>query len=78
MSPSAIFRSLLVLAALGLSACGGGSGGGGNGTPVSSTDNVQTIAASTDDTGPPMAINDGAFTFDDTSESSSPQPINTP
>ncbi|MGQ0502061.1 MAG: hypothetical protein ACT4P0_05535 [Panacagrimonas sp.] len=77
MSPTATLRSILVLGALGLSACGGG-GSSGNGNPVSSTGDVQAIAATTDDTGRPMPINDGAFTFDDTSETSRPQPINAP
>lgn len=44
--------------------------------PLSSTEQVRAIASQTSEVDEPFAINDGAFVFNDTSETNAPAPIN--
>lgn len=72
---SSLVVTAATLSALLLAGCDGG--GGGVQTPtVPSTLATAGIAASSTETGEPFAINDGAFAFNDTSETAEPRRIN--
>ncbi|MEN8719649.1 MAG: hypothetical protein ABF296_05230 [Oceanococcaceae bacterium] len=44
--------------------------------PLSSTEQVRAIASQTSEVDEPIVINDGAFVFNDTSETNAPAPVN--
>ena len=82
-------RKLAIMTSVGLAAglvsgCGGGnsgeaSGGGGGTTPTSvslSTGDVLTLAQKTSETAAPFAVDAGALTLTDTSETSEPINVN--
>ncbi|MGQ0697990.1 MAG: hypothetical protein ACT4PZ_07080 [Panacagrimonas sp.] len=78
MKPMQSIRTILLIgSALALSACdSNNSGGGGSGIADPSTEFLNLLARSPSETDLPISINDGLFVFNDTSETSSPRPIN--
>jgi hypothetical protein len=83
-------RKTLVLGAVGISAglvaaCGGNNGNGattsappppGQTTQEANTAQVLGLAQETSEVSSPFAVNGGAFTITDSSETSSPVPVN--
>ena len=75
-SRSAALGLALLSSALLLGGCDNGGGGGGGGAPDSSTSAVTRAASTSSEDAEPSPINDGAFVFNDTSETSDPVAIN--
>jgi hypothetical protein len=76
--PQVSARKLLMLAALvgsmGISACNNDDAAPGEPT-ASASQTVLSLAASSSEVAEPFPVNDGAFSFDDTSEQTPPIPL---
>lgn len=73
------FKALVIAAGCVLAGCSETDGelnGGRPPAPESSTTRVLQIAQQPDDTAEPFAVNNGAFSFNDTAEDTQPQAIN--